>query len=276
MKTKFFTTVFFTLMLIANSFSQKVGINLTVSIKNPTCAYGQDGEITALPSGGVGPYSYYWSNGDTTQTISNLVAGNYSVTVVDSYTNSISYFVNLVNPQPIEIISNTTNVTSFGLSNGSIDVVDVINENGPYTFYWNSSNGGSPLNQQSLDQTNLSAGYYKLTITDSLGCMGWGLFIITQPNPTLPVLNNPNLQIPHTTNNPSSIETYPNPSNGNITIDFKTNEGEYKITSLQNGLEIKSGKIYEEKINLNELPSGTYIINFQNGSEITRKIFVVI
>jgi hypothetical protein len=48
-------------------------------------ANSNDGTATANPAGGTSPYSYYWSNGATTQTISNLTPGLYSATITDSH-----------------------------------------------------------------------------------------------------------------------------------------------------------------------------------------------
>ena len=50
---------------------------------NPSCTGESDGEATAIPVGGSGSYTYVWSNGQTTQTITGLATGTYSVTVED-------------------------------------------------------------------------------------------------------------------------------------------------------------------------------------------------
>lgn len=57
-------------------------VNVTFNSTNPV--QGNDGIITANPSGGASPYTYNWSNGGTTQTISSLTAGTYTVTVTDN------------------------------------------------------------------------------------------------------------------------------------------------------------------------------------------------
>jgi hypothetical protein len=60
-------------------------ITATISGNNVTC-YGQsNGTATVTPSGGTAPYSYNWSNGQTSQTATGLSAGTHYVTVNDSY-----------------------------------------------------------------------------------------------------------------------------------------------------------------------------------------------
>jgi len=67
---------------------QSVTINqvlpLTTELNNTTCDGVNDGIATVSPLGGTSPYTYSWSNGETTQTIAGLNAGNYSVTVIDA------------------------------------------------------------------------------------------------------------------------------------------------------------------------------------------------
>jgi len=266
MKTKILNTIFFTLLTVVTFAQTKFPLITGISQTDPTCNRYSNGEITVFPSGGFPPYTYQWSNGDTTQTITNLLAGNYSVTITDSYNSIIGAFVTLVDPLPITVIGTMTSVTSYGLSNGSINIVQINNTTGSYTYEW-TTGGGSFQDSTTLDQQGLTAGEYKIIVTDSIGCMGIGYYTINQPNPSLPNLNNPNLITPSISNNPSAMTTFPNPSNGNITVDFKSDKGEYKIVSLNNGVEVESGKIGQEKINVNNLPTGTYVIYFQNGDD---------
>ena len=58
-------------------------VQVTVTGTNVTCNGLHNGTATANPSGGWFPYTYLWSNGATTQTITNLGPGNYCVTVTD-------------------------------------------------------------------------------------------------------------------------------------------------------------------------------------------------
>ncbi|MCB0767294.1 MAG: hypothetical protein KDB95_08805 [Flavobacteriales bacterium] len=63
--------------------SSVVAVTVNISVDRQPLCTNPNGELSAYASGGVGPYSYLWSNGATSQTISNLPAGTYSVTVTD-------------------------------------------------------------------------------------------------------------------------------------------------------------------------------------------------
>ena len=60
-------------------------ISIGGNIVNTSCIYVNDGSITAIPSGGLPPYSYvWWPSFNTTQTLSGLLPGTYTVTVHDA------------------------------------------------------------------------------------------------------------------------------------------------------------------------------------------------
>jgi uncharacterized repeat protein (TIGR01451 family) len=57
-------------------------LTVTVVVQNETCSYA-NGRASAVAQGGVPPYSYLWSGGETTDALTNLSAGTYTVTVTD-------------------------------------------------------------------------------------------------------------------------------------------------------------------------------------------------
>ena len=65
---------------------------------------GNNGTATMTPSGGTGAYSYSWNNGSTTQTISTIVAGTYSVTVTDARSCTVTSSATVT--QPSSLVSN--------------------------------------------------------------------------------------------------------------------------------------------------------------------------
>ncbi len=128
-----------------------------------TCGNGT-GSIDITINGGAGPYSYLWSNAATTEDITNLNAGEYTVTVTDANICSVSKIITVINNSGDleQTWGNTVNEVC-GNSEGSIDILI---EGGaePYSFNW--SNGAN-----TEDLINISEGTYYCTVTDDAGCI---------------------------------------------------------------------------------------------------------
>ncbi|MBI3500218.1 MAG: T9SS type A sorting domain-containing protein [Bacteroidetes bacterium] len=153
-----------------------VQINLSGSGTNPVCNGGNNGSASISASGGTLPYSYNWSNGGTTQTITGLSAGNYSVVVADSNGCSATNTITISNPFAIVVaLSAFTNCSCYNSSDGSASV-NAYNGTSPYTFVW--SNG-----QTGQNATGLQAGNYIVTVTDSNDCTGTHTITIYSPSP---------------------------------------------------------------------------------------------
>jgi hypothetical protein len=84
-----------------------------------SCNGGADGTATVVVTGGTSPYSYLWSNGSTDQTVTGLVAGTYTVTVLDAngcvVTADAISITEPATPVMVEIVSNDRN--SYGIGN---------------------------------------------------------------------------------------------------------------------------------------------------------------
>ena len=66
---------------------------VTVEVVHESCLESNDGSIETAVTGGLNPYSYIWSNGDTTEIASLLTAGNYYLTVGDADGCSVTLLV---------------------------------------------------------------------------------------------------------------------------------------------------------------------------------------
>ena len=121
------------------------------------------------------PFTYLWSNGDTTQTIINLFAGSYSFLVTDSSGCLFSDTIFISEPDMLVVDSVLiNNVNCFGGSNGSIDI-SVLGGTPFYSYLW--SNGST-----SEDVFSLSSGSYFVMLTDSNGCTTTSnTYVITEP-----------------------------------------------------------------------------------------------
>jgi len=129
---------------------------------SPTCFGGNDGSLSINVSGGISPYTYQWSNNETTQAIFNLMSGDYQVIVTDANGCTISANVTLADPLAISANPTETLPSCPGNTDGSITIAPV-NGDGPYNFLWDSGETTATIE-------NLSAGTYSVTITDSKGC----------------------------------------------------------------------------------------------------------
>jgi gliding motility-associated-like protein len=136
-----------------------------------------NGQATVGVSGGIAGYSWNWSNGAESMTISQVPAGNYSCTVTDDNGCSIVVPV-LIGSLPMGTITITekSNVTCFGESDGNVSV-EVVNGSPPYEFNWSHNGATSPTLQF------IPAGYYSLYITDDNSCMFDTIIEIAQPDP---------------------------------------------------------------------------------------------
>jgi hypothetical protein len=146
----------------------------TTVVTNVACFGGNTGAINLTPTGGVGPYTFNWTGGVTTEDRTGLIAGTYSVTITDA--NACTGTVNATVTQPTSAVSGTTvvtNVACFGGNTGSINLTPT-GGTGPYTFNWA---GGITTE----DRTSLVAGTYSVTITDANGCTGTVSPTVTQP-----------------------------------------------------------------------------------------------
>ncbi len=141
--------------------------------QDPLCNGNCNGVITAIPSGGTLPYTYAWNNGATTQTISGLCAGNYSVIVTDANGCTATHFDTLVDPPVLNITGGIITPASCNtIPDGAIDIT-VVGGTQPYSFSW------TPSNQTTEDLSNAFIGNYTVTVTDANGCTDTAQFTIT-------------------------------------------------------------------------------------------------
>lgn len=142
---------------------------------NTRCFGSTDGGIFISVNGGVSTYTYVWSNGNSAQDLTGLMAGTYSVIVIDRNGCTVTRDTLLTQPPAVTFSMTSIKPLCFGNSNGSIDITT----NGgvsPITYKW--SNG-----KITEDNSNISAGSYTVVYTDKNQCKDSAAILLTQPDP---------------------------------------------------------------------------------------------
>jgi hypothetical protein len=142
--------------------------DVTVLGTPPTCYGGSDGSaqifISASNCGIGGSPTILWNTGDTTATISGLVAGTYTAVITDCTGCVATKSITLVEPDAI-IPTIVGTDTTCGYSNGSATISSITGGIPPLTYLWSNGDTNATTN-------NLSPGLYSLTVTDFTGCTG--------------------------------------------------------------------------------------------------------
>ena len=158
---------------------------LTANVTNAfDCDNASSGAINLMVSGGSAPYTFAWSNGATTENLTNVPAGNYLITVTDANgcTKQEQYSIN--RQQPITIgIETKTLVDCDTRTVEQNFIAQVSGGFPPYSLVWSSGIVSGSMNE--IMTTNQS-GTIILGVTDALGCMANYSF-----NVEVPVFGNP-------------------------------------------------------------------------------------
>ena len=152
---------------------QPPALNNNLSSTNANCPTGNTGSLSATATGGVPPYTYYWSNGQTTSQVNNVGMGTYQCTITDQNNCTTSGVVSVGSTSNLVVNLSDNNITCFGFQNGFANV-SATGGFPPYSYLW--SNG-----QTSSQISNLGPGTYSVTVTDNLNCNSQLSTTITEP-----------------------------------------------------------------------------------------------
>lgn len=164
----------------STSVSDDNGPELSLNTTQISC-YGEiDGAIDLEILSGVSPYLISWSTGATTEDISGLEAGIYSVLVTDAFGCASSANSEVDQPNILQLDVSYNNVSCFGGNTGSINA-SVTGGTPGYTYVW-STVTGSGLTPGIPNQSGLTAGVYLVEVTDDNGCSDFAYITIEEPS----------------------------------------------------------------------------------------------
>ncbi|MGQ1785271.1 hypothetical protein [Saccharicrinis sp. GN24d3] len=138
--------------------------DIAISLKPNYLECFQEGEgtVESKVAGGQQPYAYLWSNDETSENLSQVNSGSYSLTVTDS-NGCTATSTTYVGIKKMSLSTAVTNPSCFGYDDGKISITDVRYGNEPYNYLWNTGDTSSSLN-------DISSGRYQVTVTDAYGC----------------------------------------------------------------------------------------------------------
>lgn len=152
-----------------------------ISATNVSCNGGNDGQATAIPTGGVLPIAYAWSNNTVQATAANLAAGTYTVTITDAAGCFTTSSVSITEPAVLNAAAENIVPASCPESQNGSAVVTATGGTAPYLIAWPNNSGGQ----------NLGVGTYTVSITDAKGCTTTQSVIIASNDTTPPLITCP-------------------------------------------------------------------------------------
>ena len=150
--------------LEANITEPTLFVTELVGVEHNKCYRDENGSIQISAEGGTTPYTFRWSNGESTQNLSEIRAGDYSVLVADA--NGCNHTIKTTVNEPSRltlVVDSARNVKCCGDTSGAI-FISVTGGVEPYGYLW--SHGAT-----SQDITGLAEGQYTVSVTDFNGCV---------------------------------------------------------------------------------------------------------
>jgi len=220
--------------------------SVTITDTNVSCHGGNNGNATAIVSGGTTPYTYLWNDASsqTTAMATGLLARTYTVYVHDANNNKDTAFVSVTQPTAVVVTADST--MDNGSNNGSV-TVNVSGGVSPYTYSW------SPVSGTTNSISGLSAGSYCCVISDVNEC-GQTVCVTVTSDAGIDNINNT-----------SNVNIYPNPTSGNFMI---TGVSDGQVIELYNYLGQQLNTTIADKttihFDVSQRASGIYLIRILN------------
>ncbi|WP_300666138.1 PKD domain-containing protein, partial [Fluviicola sp.] len=156
--------------------NQASPIIIGAAVQNVSCNAACNGELQVTVSGGTGAISYSIGTPQPASLITNICAGNYTLTITDQNGCTDTEPIVVTEPTPLAAVVTPTALTCFNNSTGQITFA-ASGGTAPYSY---STNNGASFSNQTTVQF-LSAGSYNTVVKDSKGCLVNTTVNVTEP-----------------------------------------------------------------------------------------------
>lgn len=214
-------------------------------IPNSSCGGTPIGKIYITGNTGTAPYTYLWSTGAITDSISGLSAGNYSVSVTDANDCTLTKSATIVNVDPVGFGTFTSTPPTCLTNNGTL-VLTITGGTAP--FYYSASTGYVEVSYlRTFTLSNLAPGSYSIQVTDAGLCT----FVASTS------LNSPD---GFTSVDISSINSTCSANDGSIEINVEGGVTPYTYTLVGPGGNTKTVTSVLQTQTFNGLSTGEYTV----------------
>lgn len=227
--------------------NEPIAITTNEIVTGASSCTSNDGSIDLSTSGGINPYTFAWSNSATTEDISGLDGGVYSVVITD--------------------VNGCTHSATFTITEPGAPTVmysepmDTACQNPPMTFTLSGefpAGGtwtGPGVSGNVFDPNMAGVGYNTIvySYTDSIGCSGSAVDSIWV-----------DVCMDVATNTIRNFDVYPNPSSGIFTVNSDANAIITVYDAIGNAVMRVRSSNEKTEINLSEFASGVYMISVQS------------
>lgn len=151
----------------------------SVETTDVTCNGTATGSATVNVEGGIAPYTYLWSDGQTTQTAVNLAAGTYTVEVTDDLLNTVNAEVEIAEADALQLVMSEDKLvyTGYGTTCTTLSAASISGGSGNYTYVWSTGE-----TSETIDVCPSETSSYSLEVTDASGCSISGEVTVTVEN----------------------------------------------------------------------------------------------
>lgn len=235
------------------------------SVFDASCSGVNNGLIDLTVSGGTSPYTYSWSNGSTSQDLTNVASATYSVTVTDA-NGCTAGQTGVVGKGSSLQLSASVHADSMNTGTGSI-LVTVSEGTSPYGYSWSTG-------QTSVAITGLNEGTYSVTVTDANGCQASGSYVVTNDTSGFNAVHFIEAV---------AYELYPNPTSGVLNVHVKPETATDFSLTLYNYLgQTLSQQFYshtaeiQTTFDLQQTDAGIYFLRIESKgkSEVNRVVLM--